>query len=454
MTLSKSIRALAFAGVAAVALAGPASAQSELQFPASFRTQEIATNGTTLHVRIGGSGPAVVLLHGYGDTGDMWVPLAADLARDHTVIVPDLRGMGLSAVADHGFEKINEAEDIVGVMDALNTPRAQVVAHDIGNMVAFALASRHSDRVTKLVLMDAPIPGLGPWEDILKNPLLWHFRFGGPDMERLVAGRERIYLDRFWNDFSANPARFTEVSRAHYATLYAAPGRMHAGFGQFAAFDQDAIDNRAWLATHDRLTMPVLAIGGEKSFGSTMAAVMQSGAIDVQERIIPDAGHWLMEEQPTLTVAAIHDFVDARSHGSARGHVPQTSLSLGQAEALPSSGAGAGTSGMEGIRTVLLYGDPAKPGPYAFEIHVPANTTIAAHKHRDDRAATVISGSWYFGYGADSSNASVRPLATGGFYTEPAEAPHFAFTRSEPAVVRLTGTGPSDTTYVVAPASR
>jgi pimeloyl-ACP methyl ester carboxylesterase len=452
MTLSKTLRDLVLAGVAVTALAGPAAAQSELQFPAGFHTQEIATNGTTLHVRVGGTGPAVVLLHGYGDTGDMWVPLAADLARDHTVIVPDLRGMGLSATATSGFEKVNEAEDIVGVMDALNTPRAQVVAHDIGNMVAFALASRHSDRVTKLVLMDAPVPGVGPWDEILKNPLLWHFRFGGPDMERLVAGRERIYLDRFWNEFSANPARFTEVSRAHYAALYAAPGRMHAGFGQFAAFDQDAIDNRAWLATHDRLTMPVLAIGGEKSFGSTMAAVMQAGAIDVQERIIPDSGHWLMEEQPALTVEAIHDFLDAKPDEPARGHLPRTSLSLGQAEALPTSGAGAGTSGLEGIRTVLLYGDPARPGPYAFEIHVPANTVIAAHEHRDDRAATVISGAWYFGYGDNPAEASVRPLTAGGFYTEPAEAPHFAFTRSEPAVVRLTGTGPSDTTYVVAPA--
>jgi len=419
-------------------------------FPASFRVQEIPTNGTTLHVRVGGRGPAVVLLHGYGDTGDMWTPLAAELAKDHTVIVPDLRGMGLSARADTGFEKVNEAEDIVGVMDTLHVATAQVVAHDIGNMVAYALAARHADRVSKLVLMDAPVPGIGPWEEVLKNPLLWHFRFGGPDMERLVAGRERIYLDRFWNEFSAEPAHFPEATRAHYAKLYAGPGRMHAGFRQFAAFDRDAADNRAWLAAHGKLRMPVLAIGGAASFGPMMAAVMQAGAADVQERVIPGSGHWLMEEQPAATVAAIRDFLDAEQD-PADGRLQRVSLTSDQTEQLPRGGAGAGTSGLSGIQTVLLYGDPARPGPYVLEIRVPPNTKIQAHTHRDDRFATVISGAWYFGYGDQAEGAAVKPLTAGGLYTEPAGAAHFAFTRDAPAVVRLTGVGPSDTTYVAAP---
>jgi len=324
MTILNSLRGLALAGAAITALAGaaapaqalaatPAHAAADFAFPRGFHTQEIATNGTTLHVRIGGKGPAVVLLHGYGDTGDMWIPLAADLARTHTVIVPDLRGMGLSATATTGFEKANEAEDIIGVMDALHTQKADVVAHDIGNMVAYALAARHSDRITKLVLMDAPVPGIGPWEEILKNPLLWHFRFGGPDMERLVKGRERIYLDRFWNEFSADPKHFPEASRVHYAKLYAGAGRMHAGFSQFHAFDQDAIDNQAWLKAHGKLPMPVLAIGGDKSFGTTMAVVAEAGAEHVQGKVISGSGHWLMEEQPKATVAAIHDFLDGPS---------------------------------------------------------------------------------------------------------------------------------------------
>ncbi len=453
MTLATSLRRLA--GAALTILASPAvSAAAGFDLPQGFHTQEVATNGTTLHVRVGGTGPAVVLLHGYGETGDMWGPLAADLSKTHTVIVPDLRGMGLSARAESGFEKANEAEDIVGVMDALHAPQAEVVAHDIGNMVAYALAARHSDRVTKLVLMDAPVPGIGPWEEILKNPLLWHFRFGGPDMERLVAGRERIYLDRFWNEFSADPAHFSEASRVHYAKLYAGPGRMHAGFRQFAAFDQDAIDNRAWLASHGKLTMPVLAVGGGQSFGPMMAVAVQGGGVNVRERVIPGAGHWLMEEQPAATVAAIRGFLDDRPTAASDGHLGQTALSFEQTQTMPMAGAGAGTSGLSGIRTVLLYGDPAKPGPYALEIHVPPNTAIAAHTHRDDRFATVISGAWYFGYGVKPADAPVKPLTAGGLYTEPGGAPHFAFTRAEPAVVRLTGVGPSDTTFVAANSSR
>jgi pimeloyl-ACP methyl ester carboxylesterase len=280
-------------------------------FPAGFRTQDIRTNGTTLSVRAGGQGPAAVLLHGYGETGDMWVPLAADLIRDHTVVVPDLRGMGLSARPESGYDKKTQGQDIAGMLDALGIERADLITHDIGNMVGYAFAAQYPGRVTRFALMDAPLPGIGPWEEVLKNPLLWHFRFGGPDMERLVAGRERIYLDRFWNEFSADPKSFGEAAREHYARLYAQPGAMHAGFNQFAAFDQDAIDNAAFIA-RGRLTMPVLAIGGEKSFGPAMAVIMRAAATDVHEVVIANSGHWLMEEQPVATVAAVRAFLDGK----------------------------------------------------------------------------------------------------------------------------------------------
>ncbi len=278
-------------------------------FPPNFRAQDIQTNGTTLYVRIGGQGPSVVLLHGYGETGDMWTSMAAVLVQDHQVIVPDLRGLGLSSKPPDGFDKKTQAGDIAGLLGALGVDQIDLVAHDIGNMVAFQFAAQHPERVRRLVLIDAPIPGVGPWEDILKNPLLWHFRFGGPDMERLVAGRERIYLDRFWNEFSADPAKFDEAARVHYAQLYALPGAMHAGFAQFAAFDKDAADNRAWLATGARLRMPLLAVGGEKSFGTTMAAVMRAAATDVRESVIPESGHWIMEENPQATITLVRGFL-------------------------------------------------------------------------------------------------------------------------------------------------
>jgi pimeloyl-ACP methyl ester carboxylesterase len=283
---------------------------SDFTFPRSFKMQEISTNSVTIHTRVGGVGPAVVLLHGYGETGDMWVPLAVDLARDHTVIVPDLRGLGRSSKPASGFDKKTQAGDVAGVLAALRIEQIDLVTHDIGNMVGFAFAAQHPERVKRFVLIDAPLPGVGPWEEILRNPLLWHFRFGGPDMERLVAGRERIYLDRFWNEFSANPSRFSEAARDHYAELYALPGAMHSGFAQFAAFDQDAIDNRAFLA-QGKLTMPVLAVGGEKSFGTMMATVTRFAASDVHEAIVPDSGHWIMEENPQATIQIVRGFLGA-----------------------------------------------------------------------------------------------------------------------------------------------
>jgi len=291
----------------ALAFALPAAAQVQ-PFPASFRTQEIETNGVTLHARVGGKGPAVVLLHGYGETGDMWAPLATALMHDHTVIVPDLRGMGLSSHPAGGYDKKTQGEDISGLLDALHIGKVELVTHDIGNMVGYAFAAEHPDRVTKFALLDAPLPGVGPWEEILKNPLLWHFRFGGPDMERLVKRRERIYLDRFWNEFSADPKKFDEASREHYARLYARPGAMHSGFEQFKAFDQDAIDNKAFL-TKGMLIMPVLAVGGEKSFGPMMATVMRFAATNVQQAVIPHSGHWLMEENPADTIKLLKDFL-------------------------------------------------------------------------------------------------------------------------------------------------
>src|SRR3989441_1805028 len=226
------MREFASVALSAVLLATTARAQVP-SFPANFKTRTISTPGAQIFVRVGGQGPAVVLLHGYGETGDMWAPLAARLARGHTVIVPDLRGIGLSSHPAGGYDKKTQAGDVAAVLDTLKIDKVDLVTHDIGNMVGYALAAGQPVRVTKFALLDGPVPGVGPWDEILKSPLLWHFRFGGPDMERLVKGRERIYLDRFWNEFSADPKRFDEASRRHYARLYALPGAMHSGFEQF-----------------------------------------------------------------------------------------------------------------------------------------------------------------------------------------------------------------------------
>jgi pimeloyl-ACP methyl ester carboxylesterase len=278
--------------------------------PSSFQGKTIrCPEGVEIFVRSAGSGPVAVLLHGYAENSDSWAPLAAELVKDHTVVVPDLRGIGRSSKPAGGYDKKTQAGDIRAVVTALGYDKTAVVAHDIGNMVAYAYAAIYPDKVERLVVMDAPIPGIEPWNEILLNPGVWHFNFHGPDAERLVEGRERIYLDRIWNDFTGDPGKPNEVTRNFFTATYAQPGGMRAGFAQFTAFAQDAKDNRVFEQV--KLPMPVLAVGGEKSFGPLQAAIMRHVATNVQEVVVAGSGHWLMEERPVETVALIRGFLDA-----------------------------------------------------------------------------------------------------------------------------------------------
>src|SRR5436190_3793591 len=286
------------------------SSQTPPSLPSSFQTKTIhSPNGADIFVRWGGIGPVVVLVHGYAENSDSWAPLAADLMKDHTVVVPDLRGIGRSSKPAGGYDKKTQAKDIRAVVTGLGYDKTSVVAHDIGNMVAYAYAATYPDKVQKLVVMDAPIPGIEPWNQIILNPKLWHFNFRGPDAERLVAGRERIYLDRIWNDFTGDPSKPDEATRNFFTATYAQPGGMRAGFAQFTAFSTDAADNKVFEQV--KLTMIVLAVGGEKSFGALQAVIMRHVAINVQEAVVPRSGHWLMEESPVYTVNLVRQFLDS-----------------------------------------------------------------------------------------------------------------------------------------------
>src|SRR6267142_847622 len=321
--------------------------------PSAFKSRTVTSpDGASIFVRTAGSGPAVVLLHGYAETSDSWAPLATELVKSYTVVVPDLRGIGKSSHPPGGYDKKTQASDIRAVVTTLGLDRASVVSHDIGIMVAYAYAARYPEKVERLVVMDAPIPGIAPWDDIVRNPALWHFSFHGPDAERLVQGRERIYLDRIWNAFSGDPGKPDEAMRAYYAAQYAQPGAMRAGFAHFTAFSQDVEDNKIFQRT--KLTMPVLAVGGEKSFGATEAVVMRNAATNVREAVVPGAGHWLMEESPKFTIALIQDFLKDRLPAA-----PQPVRSTGEQRVTPgelkfpaANGGGIGASGVSGIRTV------------------------------------------------------------------------------------------------------
>ncbi len=391
------------------------SSQTPPSLPSSFQAKTIhSPQGADIFVRWGGSGPVVVLLHGYAENSDSWAPLAADLMKDHTIVVPDLRGIGRSSKPADGYDKKTQAKDIRAVVTSLGYDKTSVVAHDIGNMVAYAYAASYPDKLERLVVMDAPIPGIDPWNEILLIPGVWHFNFRGPDAERLVAGRERIYFDRIWNDFTADPGKPDEATRNFFAATYAQPGGMRAGFAQFAAFSQDTKDNKVFEQT--KLTMPVMAVGGERSFGALQAVIMRHVAINVQEEVVAGSGHWLMEERPTYTVALIRKFP--------------------------------GSSGIGAIQTIVLKGNPDQAGVYTIMLRVPAHTRIAAHSHRDDRVATVISGIWHIGYGDKFDQAKLKALPPGSFYTEPPSRNHFAEAGDEPVVVQITGFGPSSTEYV------
>ena len=307
-TTVRSLFAVAFAAVFA------AHAHAEVRpFPSSFHAEQMAVTGGTQYVRVGGQGPAVVLLHGFGDTGDMWEPLAAILVKDHRVIVPDLRGMGLSSHPETGYEKAAQARNLAGILDALKVEHFQLVTHDIGNMVGYALAAQYPSRVMSWVVMDAPLPGLGTWAAQLTNPKVWHFNFRGPDVERLVAGRERILLDRFYNELSADPAGIDEQTRVHYATLYAMPGAIHNALGgQFAAFARDAEENQALFAKGGKLSMPILAIGGDHSYGAAMKTELDAVASHVDGAVITNSGHWIMEEQPKQAVDVIVAYLEKK----------------------------------------------------------------------------------------------------------------------------------------------
>jgi pimeloyl-ACP methyl ester carboxylesterase len=270
------------------------------------RTAEI--DGVKLHYTTGGHGTALILLHGYAETSRMWTPLLPLLGEKFTLIVPDLPGIGDSEIPANGLDMKTAAIRIHALARSLGILKARVVGHDIGLMVAYAYAAQFPAEVEKLVVMDAFLPGVGEWEAVYNNPALWHFRFNGPTPEALVQGRERTYFEHYWNDFAADKTRsLSEADRKAYATAYARPGRMRAGWAYFVSFPQAAKDFAQFSEV--KLTMPVLAIGGEKSLGEFLAQQMKLVASDLTVVVLKDTGHWILEENPKETTDALVKFL-------------------------------------------------------------------------------------------------------------------------------------------------
>jgi pimeloyl-ACP methyl ester carboxylesterase len=271
--------------------------------------------GLRLHYVVAGDGPrTIVLVHGFPQTWWQWHQIIPPLVdAGFRVVAPDYRGAGDSWRPPAGYDKRTMAGDIRSLLqDHLRIDEPVVIAgHDIGLMVAYAYAQRFPDAVSRLVLMDAPLPGTAVFDRVLTDPRVWHFAFhGARDLaETLVAGREREYIQYFVNARIFNPAAITAADLDVYVSAYSAPGAMRAGFEVYRAFGQDADDNRAMLRENGKLTMPVLAIGGAIS---TTGAVIEEMAREVAEDVtaarIPDTGHWVAEENPQAVLRELLEF--------------------------------------------------------------------------------------------------------------------------------------------------
>jgi pimeloyl-ACP methyl ester carboxylesterase len=262
-----------------------------------------------LHYLVAGKGEPVILLHGYAENSHMWRPLIVELAKTHTVIAPDLRGFGQSSKPAGGYDKKTMARDVHALATSLGYRRATIVGHDSGLMVAYAYAAQYPSEVDRIVLMDAFLPGVGDWTTVWLLRDLWHFHFYGETPLKLVTGRERIYLEHFWNDFAADPKHsIPEADRRFYAASYAQPGAMRAGFEVFRAFDQDAKDFAGFAQT--KLTMPMLVLTGEKASGNFLIEQARLVDSNVQGVVIKGSGHWLMEEAPRQVIPQLVSFIN------------------------------------------------------------------------------------------------------------------------------------------------
>jgi pimeloyl-ACP methyl ester carboxylesterase len=275
-----------------------------------YQSQIAALSGARIHYLRAGTGErTLVLIHGFGDTSHMWTPLFDEFGSEYAIIAPDMRGLGESSRPKTGYDKKTIANDIHELVKSLGFERISLVGHDIGLMVAYSYAAQYPNEVEKLALLEAPIPGIGDiWEKVFTTPALWHFHFVfSPIALELVKGRERIFLEHFWQTLSPHPETFSEEDRRIYAKSYAQNGAMRAAFEMFKAFNfQDAADNRKFAGSKP---MPVLTIEGDKAMGGALEIQAKMAASNVTSIMFPDTGHWLIEQRPAETKAALKKFL-------------------------------------------------------------------------------------------------------------------------------------------------
>jgi pimeloyl-ACP methyl ester carboxylesterase len=279
----------------------------------TFSHHTASVNGIQMHYVIGGKGDPIVLLHGFPQTWYEWRHIMPELAKNYTVIAPDLRGFGDSSKPVTGYDGKTTAEDIYQLISQLGFNQILLVAHDVGSQTAYSYAAAHPNNVSKLVIMDFPFPGFLPPEFGPNGP--WWFAFYQvPDLpEALLEGKEREYISWFMKGLAYNPSAFTEEDIDVFASHVSAPGGMRAAFEHFRAFPVDAEQNKE--SAKAKITIPVLALGGDiypalggDLPGNFALSSLQSLATNVKGVTVPLSGHWIPEEQPDFVIKQLANF--------------------------------------------------------------------------------------------------------------------------------------------------
>ncbi|MFE0627596.1 alpha/beta fold hydrolase [Streptomyces sp. NPDC058864] len=282
-------------------------------FTKTFSSRFVRAGGLRQHVVIGGDGPPLLLVHGWPQNWYAWRMLMPELARHHTVIAVDQRGMGLSDKPRGGYDTRTLAGDLIALMDALGHERFAVVGHDTGMIISYALAADHPERVTRVALAEVPGPPRPSASPILflderDNNRLWHIPFNRVDhelIERLVRGRE---ADFYGYEFDIQGGeRLPRYARDYYVRLFSDPAALRGSFGFYRAWDTTGRQNED--RAKKKLRMPVLAIGGSESWGGAVGGALQDLAEDVRGVVVRGAGHWVAEQAPEEMLAELGTFL-------------------------------------------------------------------------------------------------------------------------------------------------
>ena len=306
-----SVNQVAAFGLAALANLALFSVSVSAQ-PVGVTDRTLEVSGQTFrYLTAGEGGNVIILLHGWPQSADEFRGIMGDLAQHYTVYAPDLSGIGGTSSPDRRWDKASLAEDIKSLIDALGVEDPLIVGHDIGGMVAYAHGRLYPQDVSGVAVLDVPIPGLAPWDLVASSPQAWHFDFHAqPGLaETLVTGQEREYLRYFMDKVSAQPGTITDEAIETYAKAYGKPDRLHAGFELYRSFDRDIA---FFQGQNTEFTVPMLVVGAEFSTGAALPIMAQSyaaqGVTNLRTLAVRKSGHWLAEEQPEATLAAIEQF--------------------------------------------------------------------------------------------------------------------------------------------------